>query len=210
MMPSSRSTQQIVHIALEQGVDFSTYLEQVHRRLEATVRKDAGTRDSEQLEFIRLNYQRMKRNQKLYQPGERVQHLIKGIEKDQLWLVLTEDWCGDSAHVLPFLARLAELNSCVRLRILHRDEHPDIMECYLTEGKRSIPKWIVLDFEGRELFRWGPRPAPAAQLFQRLKTEGLEKQQISFELQRWYNADRGKSLEQEVVQWLEQYLRKAA
>lgn len=36
----------------------------------------------------------------------------------------------------------------LELRVLRRDEHPEIMDEYLTNGSRSIPVVIVLDREG--------------------------------------------------------------
>lgn len=204
------SVKQVLQTAQREGVDFLTYLEAMGRRLETGYRGVSPALDRNQQEFARLNYQRMQRNFKTYRPGRKVQQLVEQMKENQLWLVLTEDWCGDSAHSLPVLARLAQLNPLVDLRILHRDRHPDIMDLYLTDGKRSIPKWVVLDSGGRELFRWGPRPEPAAELFRQWRQEGLEKPAISLALQRWYNADKGKSLEREVVQWLERQDQQAA
>ena len=54
-------------------------------------------------------------------------------------LVLAEDWCGDAIHILPFLARLTEAFPNFDLRILPRDENPDLMDSHLTNGTRSIP-----------------------------------------------------------------------
>ena len=46
----------------------------------------------------------------------------------------------------------------LELRIVLRDEHPEVMDRYLTNGSRSIPIVIALDEEFRELGHWGPRP----------------------------------------------------
>ena len=46
----------------------------------------------------------------------------------------------------------------LELRMLRRDQHPEVMDRYLTNGSRSIPIVIVLDEEFRELGHWGPRP----------------------------------------------------
>jgi hypothetical protein len=74
-------------------------------------------------------------------------------------LVLAADWCGDAANTVPVMARLAELVPGMELRILERDEYPQVMNRYLTDGTRSIPLAIALDTEFRELGHWGPRPA---------------------------------------------------
>jgi hypothetical protein len=53
--------------------------------------------------------------------------------------VLSEDWCGDAVNSVPYLARLAELAPNLDLRVLARDENPDLMDAHLTRGSRSIP-----------------------------------------------------------------------
>ncbi len=73
-------------------------------------------------------------------------------------LVLAEDWCGDASNTVPVLAKLTDLTPGLELRILRRDEHPEVMDRYLTNGSRSIPVVIVLDGGFQELGHWGPRP----------------------------------------------------
>jgi membrane-associated protease RseP (regulator of RpoE activity) len=79
-------------------------------------------------------------------------------------LALSEDWCGDGANTLPYLARLAEALSTLELRILARDAHPDLMDRHLTGSARAIPVVIILDEAFREVGWWGPRPAPLQDL----------------------------------------------
>jgi hypothetical protein len=57
------------------------------------------------------------------------------------------------------LAKLAELNPLITLRILFRDEHPELMDTYLTNGNRSIPKLVATTADlQHQLFTWGPKP----------------------------------------------------
>ena len=74
-------------------------------------------------------------------------------------LVIAEDWCGDASSTIPIVARFADAVPGMELRLLRRDEHPELMDRYLTNGARSIPIVIVLDESFRELGHWGPRPA---------------------------------------------------
>ncbi|WP_163526715.1 thioredoxin family protein [Halobacillus ihumii] len=79
-------------------------------------------------------------------------------------IVITEDWCGDAMLNVPIFLRIAEAAG-IATRILKRDENLELMDQYLTNGKsRSIPKIIVIEENGRELFNWGPR-APELQAF---------------------------------------------
>ena len=73
-------------------------------------------------------------------------------------LVIAEDWCGDASNTVPIIARLVDLAPGLELRVLPRDENPELMDQYLTNGARSIPIVIALDESFRELGHWGPRP----------------------------------------------------
>jgi len=74
-------------------------------------------------------------------------------------LVLSEDWCGDCTDNLPILNRIAEETGKLDVRILHRDEHPDIADQYLKEGKfRAIPTMVFLDEDFNDLGVFIERP----------------------------------------------------
>ena len=59
---------------------------------------------------------------------------------------------------MPVLAKLAATVPGLELRVILRDQHPEVMDRYLTNGSRSIPIVIALDEQFRELGHWGPRP----------------------------------------------------
>ena len=152
------------------------------------------------LEYGRLGLSRMKRWNKTLELDQTLCNLIRHIDQRQSWIVITEPWCGDAAPMLPFIARLAEENALIHLDIQLRDQPPFLIEKYLTNGGKSIPKLIVRDAKGMDLFAWGPRPASAQQLVQRLNAEGAEKSTVIVELQNWYNTDKGGEMQKE---WLD-------
>lgn len=79
-------------------------------------------------------------------------------------IVLTEDWCGDAMLNIPILLRLSQ-NSAIGVTFLYRDKNLQLMDQYLTNGKsRSIPIFIFIDENGKEVAKWGPR-APELQEF---------------------------------------------
>lgn len=112
-------------------------------------------------------------------------------------LALAEEWCGDGANTLPYLAKLAEATPDLVLRILSRDENPDLMECHLTGESRSIPVVMILDEDFREVGWWGPRPAPLQDLFIR-EIRPLPKPDRYPRLRAWYAQDRGRTTLEEV------------
>jgi hypothetical protein len=114
-------------------------------------------------------------------------------------LVLAEDWCGDASNTVPVLARLADETPGVELRILRRDEHPDVMDRYLTNGSRSIPIVIALDEGFRELGHWGPRPTALQSWVLEQRAAGVPKDQLYPEVRKWYARDHGETTLREVL-----------
>lgn len=79
-------------------------------------------------------------------------------------LVLTEDWCTDSAQLVPVVARLAREVPGVELRLLRRDLHRDFAAGYpRADGYQAIPIFILLDGNGAELGSLIERPARATE-----------------------------------------------
>ncbi|WP_042351830.1 thioredoxin family protein [Bacillus massiliigorillae] len=72
-------------------------------------------------------------------------------------LVLTADWCGDAMMNLPiFMAIAKEAN--IKAAYFIRDENLELMDQYLTNGTaRSIPIIVLIDENGEEFAKWGPR-----------------------------------------------------
>jgi hypothetical protein len=114
-------------------------------------------------------------------------------------LVLAEDWCGDASNTIPILAKLSDLAPGIELRILRRDEHPDVMDQYLTNGARSIPVVIALNRDFRELGHWGPRPRLLQEWVLEERKKGTPKDQLYPEVRRWYARDAGETTLQEVL-----------
>ena len=113
-------------------------------------------------------------------------------------LVLAEDWCGDASNTIPVLQRWVESVEGLSLRILRRDEHPEVMNRYLTNGARSIPIVIALDEEFNELGHWGPRPGEL-QAWAMATKDTMDRAERYKEVRRWYARDRGASTIREVA-----------
>jgi hypothetical protein len=117
-------------------------------------------------------------------------------------LALAEDWCGDAVSTIPYVAALADAAPNVDLRVLGRDDNPDLMDTHLTTGSRSIPVILILDSAYREVGWWGPRPD---ELQAWVTSEGvrLPKDARYHEVRRWYARDRGVTTIDEIVGALE-------
>lgn len=169
--------------------------------------KTTGTNQSEEyLHYAKLNLQRMRRWNKTYEISEVLREKIKK-QQPQEWWVITEGWCGDSAQNLPALVKMAMASSGkIRLRIVLRDENPEIMDRYLTNGtSRSIPILVAFDGQGQQRFRWGPRPEPAQELLLQWKSKAEPEpfEEFEKEMHTWYTQDKGRTLEAEIAALLE-------
>ncbi len=115
-------------------------------------------------------------------------------------LAIAEDWCGDASNLLPVFGRLARDSDWIDLRIVKRDESPELMDRFLTNGSRSIPIVVIMDDDFGPVGRWGPRPVELQEFVLRVKKKGdLEPRQIYKETRRWYAKDRGRTTLREVL-----------
>ncbi|MHC2993680.1 thioredoxin [Pontibacter sp. HJ8] len=161
--------------------------------------KTTGTNHApDMIEYTRMNAQRMRRVEKTTVLDDELVHLMLSVQNKMIWVILTEAWCGDAAQCVPALVRIAEASPLIEVQLLLRDENLDLMDAYLTNGGRSIPKLIALDADTlEELGTWGPRPAPAQHLFDEMKAQNVPYQQFVEQLHGWYGKDRSKTLLQE-------------
>ncbi len=149
--------------------------------------------------YARYNWERAEAVEEQYTASEELKEIMAAIDTPHLWMVLTDDWCGDSAFSLPVIARAASLSDHVTLRILRRDDNLDIMDQYLTNGSRSIPKLVAFTEDGEEIFDWGPRPAAAAALRENLIAEGAEGRDVVEPLIAWYEEGGYQDVEEELL-----------
>jgi Thioredoxin len=122
--------------------------------------------------------------------------LPPGVERNLL--VIAEDWCGDASSTVPVLAKLAATVPGLELRIILRDQHPEVMDLYLTNGSRSIPIVIALDEQFRELGHWGPRPREL-QAWVMANRLTVPKAELYPQVRQWYARDHGETTLREVL-----------
>lgn len=158
--------------------------------------------DPKYLTYAKLNYARMNRWQKTLPLDKELVKVFNAINQSQKWIIIVEPWCGDAAPILPFLVRLAAQSTFIEYDLQLRDREPFLINAYLTNGAQSIPKLIVRDEAGIDLFTWGPRPKVAQQLVNELKAANVDYDTLSTELQNWYNKDKGVELQRELLQLL--------
>ena len=169
--------------------------------------KTTGLNQSEAMVgYARLNRQRMVRLKKTIDLDETVRAYIQANPRRMIWLIITEGWCGDAAQTIPVIEKIAAESDKIKTRYILRDGNPELIDLFLTRGARSTPKLIALDAETLEVLgSWGSRPQAAQDLFSKMKADGTEKAVILEEIQRWYNADKGLSLQHEFVELIAEW-----
>ena len=189
----------IIEKSLKTAISYSGYRSLVKNLL--IKGKSTGTEQSEDLtNYSMLNDRRMKRLDKTIKISEETIQEFQKVKRPQTWLVLTEGWCGDAAQSLPILNKIASDTANIDLKIVLRDENLDLMDLFLTNGGRSIPKLIVLDKDNNVLDFWGPRPTIATKMVTDYKEKnGILDPQFKQDLQVWYNKDKGKSVQEDFV-----------
>lgn len=184
----------------DMGISYSEYKNILQQQVQNYNDELAAQEEKNHIQNRKLNLQRTNRLDKHFHPSENSIQKFQHLDTKQIWMVISETWCGDSAQNLPIISALANLSNYIELKILFRDEHPEIINLYLEGGgKRSIPKLVSFNENGDELFQWGPRPLQAKLLFDKMISDGIDKDERNKALHLWYGRDRGISVENELA-----------
>lgn len=185
-----------------------SYLE--YRKLMADLLKDGKSTAVEQTQerthYSELNESRMRRLDKTINITDENGAKLKTLTKRYIWLVLSESWCGDAAQILPILHKMeVESKGKIEMKLVLRDENEMLMNHFLTNKSKAIPKLIVIDKEtGSVVGDWGPRPQGAVNLIEAYKAEfGSIDETVKANLQLWYLHDKGLSTQNEIIQLLQ-------
>lgn len=180
---------------IEEGMNFQAYYDLTEKLVAEG--KTTGPNQSDDLaHYTKLNLSRMKRLVKTIALNDALVEKINQVKRKTYFLVISEAWCGDAAQNVPLIAKAAEFSSNIELKIILRDDNLDIMDAYLTNGGRSIPKVIAIDAESLDVIgEWGPRPQAAQELMLELKSKEVTHTEMVEVLQRWYNEDKTHSFQ---------------
>lgn len=190
---------QIIQTSLASAISYESYKILIHSLLKQ--KKSTGEDTGEDLyNYSILNEKRMLRLDKTLQLSPETLAFLKRPITKQTWLVLTEGWCGDAAQNIPVFEKFAAESSDIDLKIVLRDENPKLMQEFLTNGSKSIPKLIALDADLNVQGTWGPRPSEATQMVRDYKMKkGQLDAAFKKDLQIWYNKNKGKNTEKDLI-----------
>ncbi len=207
MKRNMETTTMTINDLIEKGIADS-YTYQEYKKLVndlLTEGKSTGNEQSEALtNYSMLNDRRMKRLDKTLKIDESIKEAFTKAEIDITWIVLTEGWCGDAAHSIPVINKLSELNDGIDLKIISRDAHDELMNNFLTNGGKSIPKLIAYDSHNKKVINtWGPRPSTATRMVNDYKSKnGNLDAEFKQNLQVWYNKNKGTNIAVDLLELL--------
>jgi thiol-disulfide isomerase/thioredoxin len=190
----------IISDSLKKAMSYSEYRDLVSDLVEK--KSTTGYEKTEALaDYTVLNDRRMQRWDKTVKISDAQSNDIEGFNKKITWLIISESWCGDAAHIMPVINKVAQRNKNIDYKVVLRDENEALMNQFLTNGGKSIPKLIMIDNETNEVLdTFGPRPIAAAEMVHVYKTEhGQLTPEFKEDLQRWYNKDKGQSTVKDLV-----------
>jgi hypothetical protein len=188
--------------SLEKAISYSQYRTLIKTLL--TQEKSTGlVQSNDLLNYSMLNDKRMDRLDKKILISEETQDSINNLKNNFTFLVIAEGWCGDAAQIMPILNKIAESSSKIELKIVLRDDNPELMDAFLTNGGKAIPKTIIVDSNNKVINSWGPRPSIATQMVKDYKEQngGLDAE-FKKDLQIWYNKDKGANTQEDLIKLL--------
>lgn len=194
----------LIEKSLDNSYSYSEYRNHIGLLLQDGL--STGATQSEDLtQYSSLNEVRMNRLDKTIKLTDDIKDRLGKLKKEHVLLVISEGWCGDAAQIVPVINKMANETDKLELEIVLRDDNDELMNEYLTNGARSIPKLVLVE-KDTHIARgsWGPRPHDAAKLIRDYKEQhGVIDQEAKTELQKWYLHDKGESTMKEITLLLE-------
>ena len=104
--------------------------------------------------------------------SEEDERFLRGVKREVHILCLSEAWCGDCIRQVPVCARMCAENKNLKLRIIGRDDHLEVMERYLFNGVAVVPVFVFFNEQFVEVGSWKARPARCREIIARGKAAG--------------------------------------
>lgn len=192
----------IIQAALQNSFSYAEYRTLVSKLIQEG-QSTGNEQSADLLHYSELNETRMNRLEKTLKMDSEVLKTLQNLKSKQTWLVISEGWCGDAAQILPIIKLMTETSENIKLKIVLRDENEVLMNQFLTNGSKSIPKLIILDENLNLINHWGPRPEAAKNLIIDYKAKhGIVDETAKIALQKWYLDDKGISTMKEITKLL--------
>ena len=112
-------------------------------------------------------------------------------------LVITADWCPDSAHSVPYIAKLAS-GAGVEMRLVDFKTGRAIMDAHRTPDGRASTPTVVLLRGDQEIAAWVERPTSLQSWYLDMADEISDEELLERKMS-WYDWNRGSDALSEIV-----------
>jgi hypothetical protein len=125
---------------------------------------------------------------------------MRALPEKRRLLIVTEDWCSDSANTVPYIARLVDgAPERLEMRVVNSQVGKAVMDAHRTpDGRTATPTVVVLGADGRVIGAWTERPSSAQTWFLEKQNTTMQKP-LHDELIDWYAMDAGKTTVSEIA-----------
>jgi thiol-disulfide isomerase/thioredoxin len=180
----------------DKGMSFELYLETIQSKVDS--QENHKFADKQLISIKRAN--RIMEN---YIPDVKQQKILEEKNFNGKVLIIAEDWCGDCSQSVPVIKKFFNENNN-QVKVLYRDENPDLIKLFLTDGNESIPIVIFLDEKNNVINHWGPRTAFGKELLLKYKKdpENYPKELFLSDLQSYYTTNNGFDIIEEAISLL--------
>jgi len=192
----------LIENSFHKAYSYSSY-RNIIKRLISEGKSTAKEHNDALLDYSILNDKRMDRLDKTLKITHETLKSIQNLKNGLTFLVISEGWCGDAAQVVPIINKITETSGKIDLKIVFRDDNEELMNQFLTNGNKSIPKIILVDSDYNIISSWGPRPSIATKMVLAHKAKnGIFDANFKKDLQMWYNKDKGNNTQADIVKLL--------
>ena len=180
MAPSSSAT-----LRLNNPLSFDQYMSQ-WRATNSLPLKGLDKIERRYRFYSKYNLERQERVEAEWIPSAAFLEAVDTLDGPLSFYFITDDWCIDSAYSLPLLQWVSNRRSDVRLEIGLKNDNLDVLDQYLTDGARSIPKLIIENHKGEIVAVWGPQPEEIRLIRKNLMDNQAEGSVVSGTTIEWY------------------------
>jgi hypothetical protein len=125
---------------------------------------------------------------------------MRALRERRRILVVTADYCLDSANTIPYLARLVDgAPERLAMRVIDTTRGQPVMDAHRTpDGRAATPTVVILGEDGRLIGAWVERPSSAQTWFLEQQKVMMQKP-LHDQLEKWYVEDAGRTTVAEIA-----------
>jgi hypothetical protein len=181
----------------KKGISFESHL----NRIQEGVKIQTESESNLSSKYL-LSIERAKKIIKNYKPDPKQEKKYSIKDYNGRILIIAEGWCGDCSQSIPVIKQF--FGDKIPLKILYRDENPDLMKLFLTNGNEAVPIVIFLDDSCNIISHWGPRTKHGLKLLAKFKNdpESYPKEIFLKHLHEYYEENKGFDIVEEILEIL--------